>query len=485
MGLTIFFSILSLLQAVSYVKVHVYCVFDYFLFNLVFYFRWVTWKCMFIVFDFFHFNLVSTSVGELFKSACLLCVWLFSFQSCLHFSRWVTWKCMFIVYLTIFPSILTPLQSVSYVKVHVYCVFDYFLFNLVSTSGGELCKSACYCVDYFLFNFVSISAGELCVWLFSLQSCLHFRRWVTWKCMFIVLLQSCLHFSRWVTSKVHVYCVWLFSLQYLSPLCETLCLLCLIILVNFNLHFSLVSYVKVHVYCVFDYFLFNLVSTSVGELWKCMFIVCLTIFSSNCLDFRRWVTWKCMFIVCLTIFTSILSPLQSVSYVKVHVYCVFDYFLFNFVSTSVGELRESACLLRVWLFSLQSCLHFSRWVTWKCMFIVCFNCLTSASLWKSILSPLQSVSYMKVHVYCSVWLLISPLQSVSSWMYLYCVWLFSFQSCLRWVSKSACVFDYFLFNLVHVSYMKVHVYCVFDYFLFNLVSTSVGELRESACLLCV
>ena len=55
----------------------------------------------------------------------------------------------------------------------------------------------------------------------------------------------------------------------------------------------------------------------------------------------------CMFIVCLTIFTSILSPLQSVSYVKVYVYCVFDYFLFNLVSTSAGELRESACLLCV------------------------------------------------------------------------------------------------------------------------------------------
>ena len=54
-----------------------------------------------------------------------------------------------------------------------------------------------------------------------------------------------------------------------------------------------------------------------------------------------------MFIVCLTIFSSILSPLQVVSYVKVHVYCVFDYFLFNLVSTSGGQLRESACLLCV------------------------------------------------------------------------------------------------------------------------------------------
>ena len=51
--------------------------------------------------------------------------------------------------------------------------------------------------------------------------------------------------------------------------------------------------------------------------------------------------------MCLTIFSSILSPLQWVSYVKVNVYCVFDYVLFNLVSTSAGELRESACLLCV------------------------------------------------------------------------------------------------------------------------------------------
>ena len=437
--LTIFSSILSPTQLVSYVKVHVYCVFDYFLFNLV-----------------------STSAGEFHESACLLCVWLFSLQSCLHFSRWVTWKCMFIVCLTIFSSILSPTQLVSYVKVHVYCVFDYFLFNLVSTQSVSCLKVHVHCVfDYFLFNLVSTSAGEL-----------------------------------------H----------------ESACLLCLTIFSSILSPLQAVSYMKVHVYCVFDYFLFNLVSNSVGELRESACLLCVWLFSlQSCLHFRGWVTWKCMFIVCLTIFSSILSPLQGVSYVKVHVYCVFDYFLFNLVSTSVGELRESACLLCVWLFSLQSCLQLSMsymkvhvhcvfdyflfnlvstsggelhesacllcvwlfslqsclqlswwvtwkvhvycvfdyflfnlvstsawWVTWKCMFIVCLT------IFSSILSPLQPVSYMKVHVYC--------------------------------------VFDYFLFNLVStqlVSYVKVHVYCVFDYFLFNLVSNSVGELRESACLLCV
>ena len=145
--LYIFSSILSLLQIVSYMqepmKVHVFCVFDYFLF------------------------LISTSDCELCESACLLCVWLFSIQSCLHFRMWVTWKCMFIVCLTIFYSILSLLQSVSYIQVHVYCVWLFSLQSLVvSISAGELCESA---------------------WLnISLQSCLHFRGWVTWKCMSIL-----------------------------------------------------------------------------------------------------------------------------------------------------------------------------------------------------------------------------------------------------------------------------------------------------------
>ena len=77
----------------------------------------------------------------------------------------------------------------------------------------------------------------------------------------------------------------------------------------------------------------------------------------------------CMFILCLTIFASILSPTQSVSCVKLHVYFVFDYFCFNLVFTLDCELRKSACLL----------------------------CLT---IFFSILSPLQAVSYVKVHVYC-------------------------------------------------------------------------------------
>ena len=536
--LTIFSSILSPLQSVSYVKVHVYCVFDYFLFNLV-----------------------STSGRELRKSACLLCVWLFSLQSCLHFSRWVTWKCMFIVCLTIFSSILSPLQEVSYVKVHVYCVFDYFLFNLVSTSGGELCESACL----------------LCVWLFSLQSCLHFRRWVTWKCMFIVCLtifSSILPPIQFVSYvKVHVYCVFdyfLFNLVSTSggELRESACLLCVwLFSLQSCLHFSRlvtwkcmfivcltifsstlsplqeVSYEKVHVYCVFDYFLFNLVSTSGGELCESACLLCVWLFSlQSCLHFRRWVTWKCMFIVCLTIFSSILSPLQQVSYVKVHVYCVFDYFLFNLVSTSACELRESACLLCVWLFSLQSCLHFSRWVTWKCMFIVCltifssilppiqfvsyvkvhvycvfdyflFNLVSTSGRWvtwkcmfivcltifSSILSPLQSVSYVKVHVYCVFDYFLFNLVSTSGGELresacLLCVWLFSLQSCLhfRWWVTWKCmfivcltIFSSILSPLQPVSYVKVHVYCVFDYFLFNLVSTSACELRESACSLCV
>ena len=267
------------------------------------------------------------------------CVWLFSFQSCLHYRKWVTWKWMFIVCLTIFSSILSPLQKVSYVKVHVYCVFDYFLFNLVSTSGGELHESACL----------------LCVWLFSLQSCLHYRKWVTWKCMFSV-------------------CLTIFS-SISSPLQE-------------------VSYMKVHVYCVFDYFLFNLVSTTESELRESAYLVCVWLFPlQSCHHF-----------------------MQLVSYVKVH---MFDYFLLNLVSNSDCELRKSARLLCVWLFSLQSCLHFRMWVTWKCMFIMC------STIFSSILSSHQSVSYVKREK---------------------CMFI---------------VFDCFLLNLVFTSVCELHKKCMF------------------------
>ena len=191
-------------------------------------------------------------------------------------------------------------------------------------------------------------------------------------------------------------------------------IVCLTILSSILSSTQLVSCVKVHVHCVFDYFLFNLVSTSAGELHESACSLCVWLFSlQSCLHFSRWVTWKCMFIVCLTILSSILSSTQLVSYVKVHVYCVFDYFLFNLVSNSVGELRESACLLCVWLFSLQSCLHL-----------------------------IQPVSYMKVHVYCVFHYFLFNLVSNSvgelrESACLLCVWLFSFQSCLQlswWVA---------------------------------------------------
>ena len=86
-----------------------------------------------------------------------------------------------------------------------------------------------------------------------------------------------------------------------------------------------VSYVKVHVYCVFDYFLFNLVFTSVCELReKCMFIVCLTVFLFNRVSTTESELRESACLLCLIIFFSILSPTQMVSYVKVNVYCVFD-----------------------------------------------------------------------------------------------------------------------------------------------------------------
>ena len=170
-----------------------------------------------------------------------------------------------------------------------------------------------------------------------------------------------------------------------------------------------------------------------------------------------------MFIVCLTIFFSIWSPLQSVSYVKVHVYCVFDYFFFNLVSTSESELSESACLLCVWLFFLQSCLHFSLWVMWKCMFIVCLT------IFSSILSPLQQVSYLKVHVY-----------------FVFDYFLFNLVSTLGGkLRETACLLSVWLFFVSTsagelCAYFLIH-FSRLDYFLFNLVSTSVGELRESSC----
>ena len=330
-------------------------------------------------------------------------------------------------------------------------LFDYFLFNLVSTSAGEL---RVYCVfDYFLFNLVSTSAGELrksafllCVWLFSLQSCLHFSRWVMWKCMFIVCLTISLPLQVVSYVKVHVYCVFDVKVHvycvfdcFLSPL-------------------QRVSYMKVHVYCVFDYFLFNLVSISAGELREsaCLLFVWL-FFLQSCLQFSRWVMWKCMFIVCLTIFSWIFSTLGCELHKSACLLCVW---LFS-LSTLGGELREIACLLCIWLFSLQSCLHFSWWVTWKCMFIVCLT------IFSSILSPLhdQVVSYVKVNVYFVFDYLIHFRRWVM-WKLVVCLTIFSS----------------ILSLLQSVSYVKVqHVYCVFDYFLFNLVSTSAGELCKSAC----
>ena len=102
---------------------------------------------------------------------------------------------------------------------------------------------------------------------------------------------------------------------------------------------------------------------------KCIIIVYLTFFSSILSPLQPVSYVKVHYYCVFDFFSSISSPLQPVSYVKVQVYCVFDYFLFNLVSTSVGELRESASLL-------------------------CLN------IFSSILSPLQLVSYVKVYVYC-------------------------------------------------------------------------------------
>ena len=93
-------------------------------------------------------------------------------------------KCMIMVCLTIFFSILSPFQDVSYInKVHDYCVFDYFPFDFVTISDGELQKVHDYCAfDHFssiLSPFQSVSYIKcviiVCLTI-SLQFCHHFRR---------------------------------------------------------------------------------------------------------------------------------------------------------------------------------------------------------------------------------------------------------------------------------------------------------------------
>ena len=133
-------------------------------------------------------------------------------------------------------------------------------------------------------------------------------------------------------------------------------------------------------YCVFDFFLFNLVSTSV--MWvtrKCMFIVCLTSQTLQCChtlsacELRHSVCLlrvdkieekivstsvgelheHALFIVCLTFFMLQCGlHFKIVSYVKVYAYCVLTIFNSIMSPLSVGVLCESPCLVCVWLFSL-------------------------------------------------------------------------------------------------------------------------------------
>ena len=113
---------------------------------------------------------------------------------------------------------------------------------------------------------------------------------------------------------------------------------------------------------MFDYFLFNLVTISAGELHivHAMIIVFDYFLLSPCISGCELLYIKCMIIVCLTIFSSILSPFQSVSNIKCMI-IVFDYFLFDLVTISGGKLHKvhDYCVFD-YNFSLQSC-HHLRW----------------------------------------------------------------------------------------------------------------------------
>ena len=59
-----------------------------------------------------------------------------------------------------------------------------------------------------------------------------------------------------------------------------------------------------HDYCVFDYFFFNLVSISGGELHKVHDFLCLTFLSSILSPYQEVSYIKCMILVCLIVFTT-------------------------------------------------------------------------------------------------------------------------------------------------------------------------------------
>ena len=92
---------------------------------------------------------------------------------------------------------------------HDYCVFDYFLFNLVTISAGELHKVPDYCVfDYFLFNLVTISAGELhkvpdyCVFDYFSSILSPFQPVSYIKCLIIVCLTISLQRVSYISSRL-------------------------------------------------------------------------------------------------------------------------------------------------------------------------------------------------------------------------------------------------------------------------------------------
>ena len=109
---------------------------------------------------------------------------------------------------------------------HDYCVFDYFLFNLVTISVCELYKVHDYSVfNYFLFN-LSFSVSEL-------QKAHDYF-------VFHYFLFDLISISGGELRKVHDYCLAIYS-SFLSPFQEVSYMKCMIIVCMFDYNISLQS----------------------------------------------------------------------------------------------------------------------------------------------------------------------------------------------------------------------------------------------------
>ena len=97
------------------------------------------------VFDYFLLNFFTISACELHKVMIVVCLTIFS--SILSPFQYVSYiKCMIIVCLTIFFSIFSQFQDVSYIKYMILVYLTIFLFNSFTISVSELRKVHDCCV---------------------------------------------------------------------------------------------------------------------------------------------------------------------------------------------------------------------------------------------------------------------------------------------------------------------------------------------------